>query len=53
MELKSYLVRNSIVKLFIRAKIKSQFTKFKGNEISIEGNNSTLFSIILLDPVFL
>ena len=33
---------------YIKTKIQSQFTNFKGNEISINGKNSTLFSIFYM-----
>ena len=36
---------------YIKTKIKSQFTNFQGNEVSVKGKNSTLFSIILLESV--
>ena len=36
---------------YIKTKIKSQFTNFQGNEISINGKNSALFSVILLDSI--
>ena len=36
---------------YIKTKIKSQFTKFQGSEISINAEDSTVFSVILLDSI--